>query len=175
MDTTFEMPFLDQHVDDPTGAELLEQLRARLPRILDAAAKLILAGWSMQRTINGLSFKAPSDQTNETSIEKQLTELGIDTEIEWSPSRTLAEIGAAEQAFADRVWYERKLTYLKEPGPDRHTNAASISGMLKAMREVERRYGNNLTVENDYEWGTINGKLSTLRWILGHEWDMLDT
>jgi len=26
-----------------------------------------------------------------------------------------------------------------------------------------------------FEWGMINGKLSALRWVMGDEWDMLDT
>lgn len=28
---------------------------------------------------------------------------------------------------------------------------------------------------DDFEWGMINGKLSALRWMLGGDWDVLDT
>ena len=51
-----------------------------------------------------------------------------------------------------------------------------LKGALKAARSVERRYGQkNLGPWDDFEWGMINGKLSALRWVLGDEWDMLDT
>jgi hypothetical protein len=28
---------------------------------------------------------------------------------------------------------------------------------------------------DDWEWGYMNGKFAALRWVLGDEWDFLDT
>jgi hypothetical protein len=48
--------------------------------------------------------------------------------------------------------------------------------MRKYMQEVEAKLGrDNLGPYDDFEWGRINCKLSALRWVLGDEWDMLDT
>ena len=41
---------------------------------------------------------------------------------------------------------------------------------------VEKTYGvESLGPYDDFEWGMVNGKLSALRWVLGDEWDFLDT
>ena len=49
-------------------------------------------------------------------------------------------------------------------------------GAEKSARRVEQKYGlEELGPWDDFEWGMINGKLSALRWLLGDEWDMLDT
>jgi hypothetical protein len=46
----------------------------------------------------------------------------------------------------------------------------------KAAKSVEAEYGRkNLGPYDDFEWGMLNGKLSAQRWVMGDEWDMLDT
>ena len=93
-------------------------------------------------------------------------------------ARGESEILTAERDFFDRVWYTRKLVYLEhiEAGIEEAAPKEIMDGMARAMRECEEKYGGqeNL-VYDDFEWGMINGKLSALRWVVGEEWDMLDT
>jgi len=90
--------------------------------------------------------------------------------------RTLNEIAEAEQEFFERVSFNRALVREdKAQGPD-----ASIEDLMRAVAAsrptVVERYGlDNLGPYTDFEWGMINGKLSALRWVLGSEWDFLDT
>jgi Restriction endonuclease len=91
-----------------------------------------------------------------------------------SPIRKVRDILAAEDEFFTKVWYGRK-------SPAEHYRAQGtpediIKGMLKSKREAEKRFGKkNLGPWSDFEWGMLSGKLSALRWVLGDEWDMLDT
>lgn len=48
-------------------------------------------------------------------------------------------------------------------------------GAVAAAERVETKFGDDLGPWTDFEWGMINGKLSALRWVLGDDWDMLDT
>ena len=44
------------------------------------------------------------------------------------------------------------------------------------MSRTRKRLGKAKCGPNDdFEWGMINGKLSAIRWVLGDDWDMLDT
>ena len=49
-------------------------------------------------------------------------------------------------------------------------------GALAAAKRTEKEVGlDNLVHGTTFEWAMLNGKLSALRWILGDDWDMLDT
>jgi PIN domain len=107
--------------------------------------------------------------------------------------RGLTEILEAEDLLFNQVWYNRhwglrigvengrikvvdKETYPRPPGARETVQRDVWKGALESARRVERRFGKeNLGPWDDFEWGMINGKLSALRWVLGDEWDMLDT
>jgi hypothetical protein len=79
--------------------------------------------------------------------------------------RNFKKINEAEEEFFNRVWHGRHL-FLKSKSKVAHAEA----------KKIEKKYGKkNLGPYDDFEWGMINGKLSALRWVLGEDWDMLDT
>jgi hypothetical protein len=103
-------------------------------------------------------------------------------EDEWlDESRSLTEILKAEEEFCDRIWYDRKLVMLAniKEGLEKYPPADIKKGMFASMKRVEAKYGGKTAMRkyysNDFEWGLLNGKLSALRWVIGMDWDCLDT
>ena len=90
--------------------------------------------------------------------------------------RSQSEVMAAQEEFFDRVWHERHLVgrHDHESGESRMTDEI-YEMALKAAERVKERRADIGPVEDDFEWGMWNGKLSALRWVLGDEWDFLDT
>ena len=91
--------------------------------------------------------------------------------------RTLKEVLEAENMFLDKIWFDRHLSleYRIEQGIE-DVNPEIRKGAMESARKVIEKYGEeNLGPYSDFEWGMLNGKLSALRWVLGYEWDMLDT
>lgn len=118
----------------------------------------------------------------------------IKAEEEWvEEPRRLSEILEALDELLDKVWYGRHglLAHAVESGKVRVVEKEEYpvgkydpnlirrdiwEGARKAARRVEKKYGvDDLGPWDDFEWGMLSGKLSALRWVLGDEWDMLDT
>ena len=108
--------------------------------------------------------------------------------------RWLSEILDAEHLLFRQVWYNRhmNLRYAVESGDVRTITNEEFKKLegyhpevvvdtvwqsaMKAARKTEEEVGRNLLGPwDDFEWGMVNGKLSAIRWVLGDEWDMLDT
>ncbi|WP_164661157.1 PIN domain-containing protein [Tropicibacter sp. Alg240-R139] len=120
-------------------------------------------------------------------------ELG-DFELGYSPEfRTFTELTEAENLLLRKVWYNRlmNLRYRVEQGITKVVPEADYSrspnrsdqildsvweGALAEGERTRQEVGiENLGPWDDFEWGKLNGKLSALRWVLGDDWDMLDT
>ena len=139
--------------------------------------------------------------TYATSIVEVINMLDTEllTELEWEESyseepRGLSEILEAQHVLARQVWYNRHLSlrfgvqngnvrvitgteFAKLDGYHPEVIVDEIwEGALAAARKTEEELGQSqLGPWDDFEWGMINGKLSALRWVLGDDWDMLDT
>lgn len=91
--------------------------------------------------------------------------------------RSIEEIVEATEELFDKIWFDRHLSlrYRIETG-ETTVNADIWRGALQSAQRIIDKYGEeNLGPYSDFEWGMLNGKLSALRWVLGYEWDMLDT
>lgn len=91
--------------------------------------------------------------------------------------RSIDEIVDAVGGFLDKIWFDRHLSlrYRIETGMEA-VDPEIWKGALNSAQKVIDKYGEeNLGPYSDFEWGMLNGKLSALRWVLGDDWDMLDT
>ena len=121
--------------------------------------------------------------------------LPIDEDIEMmfysEEPRLLSEITEALDLLWHQVWYNRHryfmtqvndgdITVVDEMPADRpydHSlvTTATLATAQAAGERVAKAYEGRLGPWDDFGWGMINGKLSALRWVLGDEWDFLDT
>lgn len=88
--------------------------------------------------------------------------------------RLVPEIMEAMREFYDRVWRERIVALMEDgdadawPGEVKYAVAANVE-------RIDREWGPEREYDDEFAWGALHGKLSTLRWSVGDEWDALDT
>lgn len=138
-------------------------------------------------------FDGKSNFYNATSqsVEDLLDLEEFNYEYNWTwedQTRGLQEILGSMDELVDKVWYNRHMNrvYNIEQGfvaviPDdvKRKSSGDIhehiwNGALAAAEKVKSKY-EDTGPWDDFEWGMLNGKLSALRWVLGDDWDMLDT
>jgi predicted nucleic acid-binding protein len=92
--------------------------------------------------------------------------------------RTLAEILDAEREYFERVWFDRSMDYTDrwEAGErEERATEESYAVSVQAQERFRVARPDLRPAESGYELGMWSGKLSALRWVLGSEWDFLDT
>lgn len=116
----------------------------------------------------------------------------INYENDWDfEFRSLSEILEIQNEIEQKIWYNRHKfrehsikngeTKLIERDEFTIKNSQRTiikdiwEGALQSAKKVENIYGKENLEFDDFEWGMINGKLSALRWVIGDEWDNLDT
>jgi hypothetical protein len=109
------------------------------------------------------------------------------------PIRSMTDILDAIEELTEKIWYDRHMVSRHKiehgieklvpklpdvPWPKRKNLIQQDvwEGALKSAAKVEKRFGKEtLGPHSKFDWGMMNGKLSALRWVLGDDWDMLDT
>ncbi|MDP2450963.1 MAG: PIN domain-containing protein [Polaromonas sp.] len=108
--------------------------------------------------------------------------------------RSLSEMVDAMDQLTEQVWYNRhknlawRIKHKKvkvvtqeewvKAGSNNSTHIVDSvwDGAKRAAADTLKHLGKaKCGPHDDFEWGMINGKLSAIRWMLGDDWDMLDT
>lgn len=125
------------------------------------------------------------------AINSELVEF-IEFDIEgYDQPRGLTEMMEAERELEEKIWYNRhqiraekirsgEIQIIKREDFNIKTSNSTIiddiwKGAKRSARVVEKKYGKENLSWDDFEWGMLNGKLSAIRWVIGNEWDNLDT
>lgn len=104
-------------------------------------------------------------------------DLAFKHEVETSALRRVSEIIAVEHELFERLWYGRSAAAVSDERPEGYSADIWKTALL-AARRIERQYGVEALrkdTETQFDWGMLSGKISAIRWVLGAEWDFLDS
>ena len=91
--------------------------------------------------------------------------------------RRIDDIQAAEREFEEKIWLARhRMLMLRVKRGEMTWQPEIRKKAEETAKRIEERYEESeLGPYTDFEWGMLAGKLSALRWIMGDDWDSLDT
>ncbi len=93
-----------------------------------------------------------------------------------APLRSVRQIIKVEDELYERLWYGRSgsVEFMRKRGDPENV----IQQVIQAQREMEKKYGKESLMESvrdEWSWGFLSGKVSAIRWVLGDDWDDLDS
>jgi hypothetical protein len=81
----------------------------------------------------------------------------------------------AEREIFDRVWYYRRFVAMSN-AKDKGEEVKRWDVGKEAAKRLRKKYGPGIgKYMSDFDWGFLQGKMSAIRWVLGDDWDFLDT
>lgn len=81
----------------------------------------------------------------------------------------------AEHELFDRIWYYRRLVRIHN-GKLKGESIDRFDIGKEPAKRLKKKYGPSIgRILSDFDWGYMQGKFSAIRWVLGDEWDFLDT
>lgn len=160
------MEFLDMEMNKEEQLAFFASQTDKMSNIENILARLVS---NIEKT--DCKHQLPEERRNTEDEE-------FDEDLEYfNEPRSIEEIVEVTEEFLDKIWFDRHLSlrYRIEAGVET-VDSEIWKGALQSAQRVIEKYGEeNLGPYSDFEWGMLNGKLSALRWVLGDEWDMLDT
>ncbi|MDO8600550.1 MAG: hypothetical protein Q7R73_02940 [bacterium] len=89
--------------------------------------------------------------------------------------RKIKEIKKEENITTDKMWYHRYLPVIKRMKEKDPVVKKDIKRVLMAAKDMEKKYGKkNLGPYSIFKCGMLNGRLETIRWVLGDDWGKFD-
>jgi hypothetical protein len=104
-------------------------------------------------------------------------DLAFKHEVETSALRRVSEIMAIEQELFARLWYGRSEAAVSDVRPENYSPEVWEKARA-AVHRLEEQYGAEILREDSespFNWGMLSGKISAIRWVLGEDWDFLDS
>jgi hypothetical protein len=75
----------------------------------------------------------------------------------------------------DKVWWNRHQAWIDGLASGKAKLTAGQEPILKKAqqmaRKIERKYGRRSLILDDFNWGALTGKFTTLRWVMGSDWE----
>ena len=94
----------------------------------------------------------------------------LNSQVLKTPMVSEENVKKAEERMFDIIWYNRSKS------SESKNDDALPQEAIDAHKRIEAKYTEKeLYPKSDFEWGMWSGQLAALRWVLGSDWEDLDT